>query len=241
MISACRSDEQRLESEVRAAIAAGDIPALTTRAYQPVAVRILSPYSRAFVDLLTGGPVLPLRVMRGLQLGETHRTHTKAQTIRRLRAATGRNAEIIRGLLTGEGDPAAVTLRRLAEAVRAVPLDVYDLSEAATRETVSFEARSESGKRAAVTRAERNKGSAKSGGTSVTRAERTAAAIAKRSARQLERDAESQRRLAARTERNRRRREARKRLKTPAELCGYDADELSERIDYRESVRRGER
>jgi transposase-like protein len=68
-----------------------------------------------------------------------------------------------------------------------------------------------------------------------------AAAIAARSARQLERDAESARKLAARTARDRQKR----RVKTPddirAELCSEDPDELSERIGYVESVRRGER
>lgn len=224
-ISACRDADKRLESEVRAAIEAGDIPALTARDRLPVAVNILSHgiYSRVFADLLAGGYVLPLRTMRGLQLGETHRTYTKAQTIRRLRATTGHKAEVIRALLTGEGDRNAVTLRALAEAVRGAPLPVYDLSEASGREPVLFEQRSASSKRAAATRVQRHgvSGTPRPKNPKATRAERTAAAIAARSAKQLERDAARERRREARL---RKRRE-----------CS-EADELEPRLSYRDRI-----
>lgn len=215
----CRAADRRLESEVRTAIEAGDIGALVARAYQPVAVRLLSHgiYSRVFADLLSGGFPLPLRVMRGLGLGESHKTFTKAATVRKLRAATGRKAEIIRALLTGEGDPAAVMLRRLAEAVRGDPLPIYDLSEAATREPLAFEERSESSKRAAVTRAERDKGSPKSRGTSVTPPEPK-----RKPTMRLTPPKERKANVAKR--------------KAERERC-----ELSERVGYVESVRRGER
>lgn len=152
----CREAESELAATVRAALAADDIPTLARRQFQPVAVRLLledlKPYGKAFVDLLEGGPLLPLRVMRGLALARTHKTYTAPQTIRALRKATGRTAEIIRGILTGEGHPSAVKLRRLAEVIRTVPLPIFELDEDGARDPDEFVRRSEATKRGAKAR-----------------------------------------------------------------------------------------
>jgi hypothetical protein len=152
----CRQDDRELEAAVRVAIKANDIPSLVRRQFQPVAVRLLlddlKPYARAFVDALEGGPLLPVRVMRGLSLGRPHKTYTRAQTVNLLRNATGTKATIIAGILTGKGHPSAVLIRRLAETIKGVPLDVYDIDQGAAHDTDKFVRRSEATKRAARTR-----------------------------------------------------------------------------------------
>lgn len=151
-----RLEAAKHEAAVRALIDAADVAAVAQREIQPTALRLLladvRPYGRAFVDCLEGGPLLPVRVMRGLQLGKPHKTYTRAQTVGLLRRAMGRKAEIIRGILTGSGHPSAVLLRRLAESIRGASLPIYDLSEGAARDPDEFLRRSEATKRAAKTR-----------------------------------------------------------------------------------------
>lgn len=174
-------------------IAAGDVESLALRTNIADAVAALIPYFRAWPDLIEGGLFLPLRVLRGLELGKPSTTYTRAATVRLLRKATGTKREIAFGLLTGEGDPSAVLLRRLAEHVRGVPLDVYDLSEAATIEPPNFEVRSAAQKIAAAKRSEVSSRHGTKPKRHKTRAEKAAVALAAKSARQLESDTLSER------------------------------------------------
>lgn len=154
----CRDDDRKLEDRVRALIADEDIPALALRDNRPVAIALLlgsfKSHSRVVPLLHTAGAALPIRLIRSYGIGSQHKAYTKAGVVRLIRNAPRAINEAICGLLTGEGDPAAVLLRRLVEEIRGVPLEVFDLSAAAAIEPPDpeVERRSEWMKRAAVTR-----------------------------------------------------------------------------------------
>lgn len=230
---------------------------------------LLPPHAATLHGILWEGESLAPRVADafGLLGKKAPGTTPLRKVFELIRDTQGPVGECVRALLTGTGDsPAALLLRRVVEQRRGSALPVVDITskggptpeiaavieaekahvEMATDTDSEALLRDRDRKRVQRAKLKQQKAAAEVKERERQRkreeqAAKKAAAIAARSARQLERDRESERRAAARSERDRERRKLKTADDVRREICADDPDELSERIDYREQVARGER